>query len=305
MHDVWFVGDEFLSEIFASFQAMNQESRITKKTPPYLYEEFNIIAGLSNRQGLNRSLLGRLLNNLVGIMNKHDQLPKYLLMIIDLDLVKDINQCEFGLGLILERTLKYIACQVNRLIDSRIDNLIRAKPGSVKVLPKIIWFKMIDRCSVPITHMSRYLDDVEGARKKFNTTLEAAVANEKSNFVLAIESLEHLHYDMTGKLLSDGRIQFWKEVDHHMKEFDRGLLKLNPIVIAHPATPKKHATPSRARSTTPTSRRAKINDKEPSLDEVNHSRSWRRTITPRPPRAQSRPARDHNNNYYQRNDYYR
>ena len=242
MYDIWIIGDDFLTELFPTLQAMKKEAKIAKKTPPYLYEEFNIIGYLSTSLGLNRSFMGRIFNNLIEAINKNDKVPKYIMFVLDAGLLQDANFFRWGLGDILDRCLKYMIGEVTKIMDAKIESMLKIKPGAVKYLPKIIWVKMINRSSVPVSKLS-LIEDIEGVRRKYNTALERAIAGEKRNFVLELTSMKHHHYDHTGKLLAGGRQQFWRELDYHMKEFDRGLIKLNPIVLNPKPDPKKKLMP--------------------------------------------------------------
>ena len=65
---------------------------------------------------------------------------------------------------------------------------------------------------------------------KANAVIEDAV-KENSRFchLMYIESMnEFLHFDYQGMLTREGKVNFWKELNQKMKDFDRGHIDLQP-----------------------------------------------------------------------------
>ena len=85
-------------------------------------------------------------------------------------------------------------------------------------------------------------------KSKHNDILEELLYEEGHSHIIEIRSLnQDRFFDQCGKLLAEGRIQFWKELDHIMKEFDRNKAELLPrrpnSSLKEPVKPQKHNAP--------------------------------------------------------------
>ena len=88
------------------------------------------------------------------------------------------------------------------------------KPGSVPYDdPKFIWVEMFDR---PVTNAAVTI------RNKFNKGINHLAQQRKHHHIMIIESLrEDRHFEPSGKLNYWGKLQFWKELDYHINQFNR------------------------------------------------------------------------------------
>ena len=91
IYDVWFIGDDFFHDIFSALQDLRSKARVAKKNPPYLYEYYNVFGYYSTKSSGTRHTIGRILNALIVGLNTHDRLPRYVVLMLDKDLIDDIN----------------------------------------------------------------------------------------------------------------------------------------------------------------------------------------------------------------------
>ena len=88
--DAWFIGDNFLREIFNAFVNLRNHAGVNRKRPPYLYDFYNIFGYFQNRQSMVLGMT-RLFNSFVETLNNRLKLPKYIFMILDGDLLDHTN----------------------------------------------------------------------------------------------------------------------------------------------------------------------------------------------------------------------
>ena len=193
-----------------------------KKPPPYIYEYYNLFAFMTYDTRVSRNILTRLLNAMVEGFNRREHLPKYILMILDKNIVEAATaqfQTDFGIKNVLNRWLDWCAKMLDRLIETRKQDLFAKRPGSVVGNEtKIIWLKMIDR---PHVERSDPRFKVLSLRSKFNNAINTLVNDKKNNYCLDLESLESRHFSAIGELNDFGSMQYWKEFDYYFKKFDR------------------------------------------------------------------------------------
>ena len=83
------VGDQLLTNIFHIFQdSKNDNPR------PYLYDNYNISCWY--RSPLTNNVISRLTNSITDGLNSSVQLPKYILMTPDWDIIKGIQLFDYG-----------------------------------------------------------------------------------------------------------------------------------------------------------------------------------------------------------------
>ena len=76
-------------------------------------------------EGSIRSVLGKLRNSLVYAMNKYTKLPKYILIVIDDDLIRCVNFDKPGTSEIFGRDLKWLANEYHDAIITRKKYLLK------------------------------------------------------------------------------------------------------------------------------------------------------------------------------------
>ena len=201
-----------------------------KKSPPYLYESFNLFSFITYDNRVSRNILTRILNAMIEGFNRREHLPKYVLLVLDKNLIEAATEhynTDYGIKEMLSKWVTWIWKMLDRLIEIRKQDLFAKRPGAVGSKdPKVIWIKMIDRPHV-LRPDPRF--KVLSIRPKFNDAIDEITQNKRNNFCLGIDSLEARHFGPNGELNDFGSLQYWKELDYYFKKFDRREIPLPPI----------------------------------------------------------------------------
>ena len=96
------------------------------------------------------------------------------------------------------------------------------KPSAVRATPYVIWVQMIPRPP----HRQPVEDNTITYCKQFNATLVDALTRYRDHKTINITSVEKQHFDSNGSFTAEGQEQFWKEIDFHLKQFNRGDIDL-------------------------------------------------------------------------------
>ena len=208
---MWILGDSFLSRIFNEYL----EIKAFKMDKPPLYmEEFFNVKPLFKSHFTTKLVSSRILNELIKAINvKDSRLPKYLLVILDGDLIKDIpDTCHPNSGSILRMVTTWLVKQISNVIRRKRIDLYEKKPGAVAGYhTKIIYVKMIRR--VGKIHDSSALGAACTLRPKFNDSLNDAVV-KMNEYILTINMVSHFEdFDHLGHLTKRGKAGFWAGVD--------------------------------------------------------------------------------------------
>ena len=203
---------------------MKHGSIVEKRSPPYLYEMFNVFYFFTSPLNFGNNSLIRINNALIEAFNCREQLPAYILIILDRDFIDMINRFDFGIMAQLEHCVNWLATQVTHHLKARREQLWNVKPGAVaQENTKIVWVEMFDR---PINNNGTS-DPAIKIRNKFNRGLNEVAGRHKFHHVMVLESLKVTrHFEPNGKLNYWGRLQFWKELDYLFKQFDRRKISL-------------------------------------------------------------------------------
>ena len=211
---------------FADSKQMAHHSKSDSNQTPglYLHEYFNVNI---LQAGKSDVAVGRILNGLIDELNTSHILPKYLVIIIDSDVIEDLNIFEFGVHKGLALNVNWLAKQVDLTLRcKRLQNREKC-PGSVIAdLPKVIYVMMIRRieCYPDGSRMTKLCT----LCNKFNDLLNEAMAR-RNGHILSIRSLNlPQHFDKFGNLSTVGKEAFWIEMDELIEKFDHDRIKLEP-----------------------------------------------------------------------------
>ena len=94
IHNIWFLGDNFLKETFPAFNALVYQAQRNKQdaVAPYIHDYYNIKSFHNLLSGGVKLVIARIVNSLKDAINKKDvHLPKYLVVIPDKDPVSDVD----------------------------------------------------------------------------------------------------------------------------------------------------------------------------------------------------------------------
>ena len=220
--DTWIVGDNFVKEANSSLQTIKNKAILQKRDPPYIFQCFNISVHYGS--AVNNPI-NRMLSPLAEAFNEMDRLPKYIMIIPDVDIVKSIPDWA-GASVIIGALLHYIIKGIDVMVEHHLNDLMSKKPGAVyeqQPYPKIIWVQMLKRDLTSVPNLPFAL------RSKFNNILEDCLMDGKweDHHIISIE-VDPVQYDRQGFLSSSGKEDFWREIDKGMKRFDSGDITLRP-----------------------------------------------------------------------------
>ena len=181
----------------------------------YVNKHYDVEVFASRGSDASRSVLSRIRNILITALEEHDKFPKYILYVIEEDLMRCINFNKPGITEIYGNILKWLTGQVHDIVLKRKNDLpLRAKKY---LYPQIFW--------VDLPHHS-ILNNIQ--RLKFNQCLESVVAVYNEMKVLHIR--RHWSYDdlslvSGGSFTFTGKTAFWKGVDEAIQFWETGRKK--------------------------------------------------------------------------------
>ena len=115
----------------------------------------------------------RILNSIVNAINSNIKLPRILVVIPDMDVLKEVSYDRTGASKIIGDCINFFVEAVSRLVDTRKEDLRSAKPGAINSgEPKIIWLKVLTRPG--------FSQSVIENKAKFNAILEETLTNHRS-----------------------------------------------------------------------------------------------------------------------------
>ena len=123
--------------------ALKNKATLKKKDPPYLFQRFNVRMHHSGA-GVNNAV-NKILSLLVEAFNEYERLPKYIIVVPDVELVKKISD-KTGASIIIGAVLHHIIKRIDLLIERRFNDLMAKKPGAIcdnEPTPKIVWVRML------------------------------------------------------------------------------------------------------------------------------------------------------------------
>ena len=187
---------------------------------PYIYDRYNVEAYYTNPLSDVKPTIARMYNSLIKALNTHDHLPRYVVVIPDLDIVQSVNDQHFDCGAVdmIEDNINWLLKQIARILLARCDQLRNKKAGVVPdELPRVLWVKMLAR---PHTNDAT-LKKIWQLRRKFNSILTSILAVENYMHLISLESVnEYIHFDQFGQLTNTGQGQWWHELNDKIKHLD-------------------------------------------------------------------------------------
>ena len=194
---------------------------------PYLYEYYNIVPLYAAIASTTKSVIVRTFNEFVVELNKKNKLPRYVVILLDKDVIEAVNFDEFGMGQILFEQVDWLAKNMETVLDLRKEDIKYKNPGALwsNAEPRIIWVKMLTR---PIIR-DAYKPFVFAQCAKFNESIDEIASTYKHSHVLTVNlSDEKSLFDRSGNLSPNGKIILWREINITMRAFDRDQIDLKP-----------------------------------------------------------------------------
>ena len=207
---------------------MCQQAKTQKKSGPFLNDYYEVKFFFQRPLSQIKYVETRICNAIVEGMNTIDRLPKYILIILDKDLIESLKKVEFGAKIMIENAIIWLIEKLEKAIYWRKDDIRSKCPGALTGHgePRLIFVSIPER---PRSTDSRK-HEVFKLVTKANTTIENTVRKyPRFCHMMCVESVnEFIHFDYQGRLTPNGRKQYWKEIDEEMKRFDKKQTDLLP-----------------------------------------------------------------------------
>ena len=216
-----------MREIFPTLTDMKKQAQCAKTAPPYVYEFYNVMGYSATTSSANHTAIGRILNSYIEALNSRERLPRFLIVIIDKDIIDDVNVFEFGATKEIAENVHWLVRQITMFTRRRKAEIAEMKPGAVyETDPKIILVNMIKQ--VHSFSRSSHMESIVSLRSKFNNVLNNAAINAGCS-ILNIDACDSgNHFDLMGKLNHFGQFVYWKQMNHILENFDKTKIRLDP-----------------------------------------------------------------------------
>ena len=165
--DCWFLGDKFLKTTHNAMQIAINAMMQNKKLPQMYLHEFYNTKPLCNpdRHG---NLLARIVNSLLEECNTTHHLPRFLVVMIDKDLITDLDVYDRDIVMMIRDVVNWLTRQINILIHHKRAKILECRPSAIYGAdPSIIYVQMIRRADLHLKRGSK-LDENFALRAKFN-----------------------------------------------------------------------------------------------------------------------------------------
>ena len=95
---------------------MNQVQRKKEYVPPYIHEQFNVLAYYRQFTTGIRRCAAQIINSLIEALNECDHLLRYLIIVPDKDLISDIDVFEFRVSKVVSDVVQWMLKEINMFI---------------------------------------------------------------------------------------------------------------------------------------------------------------------------------------------
>ena len=137
MSDVWFLGGSSLKDFYGTLsslitQATQATQDGTTEATPYIQSYYNLDPLYKSLSDVP-SMLGRLVNALVDRMNdrKRPHLPRYIVIMLDKDLIVDAKTYDYGACDTFETTVQWLLHNIVHAVDTRKSDLHLRRSGAL------------------------------------------------------------------------------------------------------------------------------------------------------------------------------
>ena len=240
------MGDKTLNDAFQSFQAtLNEAAQNKKIIKPYLQEFYNIKH--FTQSDPNDMVCTRVFNALVDATNERKKLPRFLIVMIDQDIINSIDVFDEDAVFMIRDQVLWLARQINIFIRRKRVEITEKCPGAVYGSdPTIIFIRMINRSDHIRFKKNSRKEALFALRAKFNDVLNEAAAQIDQRILTINSCNTRSHFDHRGNLSDKGKSSLWTEIDDLMYRFDKNGIKLLPCPINNKfkKAKKSHSKPN-------------------------------------------------------------
>ena len=196
-------------------QSINQDNNEKSKEPQ---EEEN---------ETENDFLADVYNALVEALNNESNvhLPRYLLIILDSDLIQAANVYDFGAMEMYEDMIKWLLINISSTVELRKKQLLKRRAGAVSTTtePRLVWITMLRRPN------NTTRKEIFALTRKFNSSLEDIISKDKRSHILKVHiEGNDTNFNENGDLTDVGLVKYWRSIDAEMADFDHGKIELRP-----------------------------------------------------------------------------
>ena len=168
-------------------------------------------------------------------------MPRFILVVLDMDILCFINYFGFGVSQIIGKCLNWLIKNIDIIIESRKDDLRHRKPGALHSSePKLVWMKIFQRPNMKENQFHQVQD-------KFNNILEDILSTKKGHYIMDISphiSFPANFFPRSSILNARGKDVFWLKTDCMLEEFDYNKNLIIPhLKEDHQYKPATHVLP--------------------------------------------------------------
>ena len=167
-------------------------------------------------------IIGKIQNAFIAAMNDNHLLPRFVVVILDKDLIVDVDIFDCGAQDIIYDNVDWLLKQIAKGLLTRRKDLKSKNIGAVDSEPtRVIWVKMLTR---PVTSDQK-LARIWKLKRKFNKVLEDRLQVENFMHLITVHNMdEHHYFDVFGQLTNAGLHAYWSSLDQEIKELDQQLI---------------------------------------------------------------------------------
>ena len=228
--------DRFLWEIFPALQDWKKAAE-SSGTKIHLYRQYNVMSWTKPPLYEIKSSPAQVVNALIEALNDKKKteyrLPKYVMVFIDEDYIKEKDDKEYGIVEILKQELSWTIKQFKKELGRRRDLLREKRPGALSSAfePRIIWVKMVDRSRSAANNYE--LRQIQALHKRFNSSLEELLHGENYMHIVNVNGFDvnnpSYTFSSSGNLTHDGKFAFWRHISSQLHLFDTHEIELLPF----------------------------------------------------------------------------
>ena len=230
VYDLWLLGADFLKDIYGEFKAIRfQAKQNEEETPPFIQEYYNVREFYKPTTAGIKYNMTRMINSLLQAVKERKRLPKYLIIIMDRDIIHDLSDVLDPIAhLVLAEITRWFVRQIDSIMRRKRLDFLEKKPGAFTgfLSTKVIYVRMLRR--IGSFNSGSKTAGVMELRPKFNDVLNDELA-KLNQYILTINSCNtYDHFDRYGNLSPKGKECFWWELDDLIERFNIDKVKLLP-----------------------------------------------------------------------------
>ena len=227
---VWILGDDFMSKSYAQYF---QNAYFDGGKLSYLKAHYDITGiCLSRLEAYGTSLLIKMRNHLVKLLNDQVLPPRAIIIILDDDMIREIKHNKPGISEALGRLFEWLINQYHRIITSHKERL-PTKSRKFKY-PHFLW--------IPATYHTKFEDSNE-FRKKNNIALSNVTSLFREMTCLELKGWDPEDQELivNNRFTSFGSTKFWLAVNDAFETWDRDQMKQVRLLSCEQEQKKKVA----------------------------------------------------------------